>query len=72
VVALGIHRRVFTADHRLADTVAPTPAERLGQRRPALGRLPWFALFRRARSRRFFDFFGTAGRVVVGRRTPPK
>jgi putative ABC transport system permease protein len=25
VVALGIRRRVFTADHRLADTVAPTP-----------------------------------------------
>jgi UDP-glucose/iron transport system permease protein len=25
VVALGIRRRVFTADHRLADTVAPAP-----------------------------------------------
>jgi putative ABC transport system permease protein len=25
VVALGIRRRVFTADHRLADTIAPAP-----------------------------------------------
>jgi len=35
------------------------------ERRPALGRLPWFALFRRALIRRFFVFFDMRSITLV-------
>jgi hypothetical protein len=37
------------------------------ERRPAFGRLPWFALLRRARMRRFFVFFDMRTHTVAER-----
>ncbi len=40
----------------------PAPVDQ----RPALGRFPWFALFRRARALRLLVFFDMAPRITAG------
>jgi hypothetical protein len=47
--------------------VEGNPQDRL----PAFGRLPWFALLRRARSFRFFVFFDMRRTKVVDRASVP-
>ena len=58
-VVLLVHRRPSArGTHRRP---VPSPVAVGAQRRPTLGRLPWLALLRRARSLRFFVFLLTSG-----------